>query len=80
MDHSHVAADAPDFAFTVCNQAANKECPAWTGKPVSAHWGMPDPVKVTGSDAEKSLAFHRPYGALLNRTDALVRAILACDV
>jgi len=54
-----------DFVFTVCNQAANEECPAWTGQPISAHWGMPDPVKVKGSDAEKNLAFHQAYGALL---------------
>lgn len=61
--------DAPkfDFVFTVCNQAANEDCPAWTGQPVSAHWGMPDPVKVEGTDAEKSLAFHQSYGALRNR-------------
>ncbi len=59
-----------DFVFTVCNQAANEECPAWSGQPISAHWGMPDPVKVEGSDAEKSLAFHQAYGALLNRIKA----------
>lgn len=65
-------ADAPafDFVFTVCDQAANEECPAWTGQPVSAHWGMPDPVKAQGSDAEKSLAFQHSYGALLNRIKA----------
>ena len=65
-------ADAPqfDFVFTVCDQAANEECPAWTGQPVSAHWGMPDPVKADGSDAEKSLAFQHSYGALLNRIKA----------
>ena len=62
-------ADAPkfDFVFTVCNQAANEECPSWQGQPVTAHWGLPDPVKVEGSDAEKSLAFHQTYGALRNR-------------
>ncbi|MEL6463358.1 MAG: helix-turn-helix domain-containing protein [Pseudomonadota bacterium] len=64
--------DAPDFdfVFTVCNQAANEECPAWSGQPVSAHWGMPDPAQVAGSDAEKNLAFHQSYGALLNRIKA----------
>lgn len=56
-----------DFVFTVCNQAANEDCPAWTGQPVSAHWGMPDPVKAEGTDAAKSLAFHQAYGALHNR-------------
>ncbi len=65
-------ADAPefDFVFTVCNQAANEECPSWHNQPVSAHWGLPDPVKVEGSDAEKSLAFHQTYGALRNRMTA----------
>ncbi len=61
--------DAPqfDFVFTVCNRAANEECPSWPGQPVTAHWGMPDPVKVEGTDAEKSLAFQQIYGALRNR-------------
>ncbi|WP_424932323.1 helix-turn-helix domain-containing protein [Amaricoccus macauensis] len=61
--------DAPkfDFVFTVCNRAANEECPSWNGQPVSAHWGMPDPVKAEGTDAQKSLAFHQSYGALRNR-------------
>jgi len=64
--------DAPnfDFVFTVCNQAANEECPAWTAQPVSAHWGVPDPVKVEGSHVEKSLAFQQSYGTLLNRIKA----------
>ena len=71
--------DAPqfDFVFTVCNQAANEECPAWTGQTVSAHWGMPDPVKVEGSDAEKSLAFHQAYGALRNRIIAFTSLPIA---
>ncbi len=56
-----------DFVFTVCNQAANEECPAPAGQLVSAHWGMPDPVKAEGTDAQKSLAFHHAYGALHNR-------------
>jgi len=67
-----VGTDAPafDYVFTVCNQAANEECPAWSGQTISAHWGLPDPVKADGSDAEKSLAFHQTYGALRNRLNA----------
>lgn len=63
------ASDAPhlDFVFTVCDRAANEECPAWQGQPITAHWGMPDPVKVEGTDAEKRLAFQHAYGALRNR-------------
>ena len=66
------AEDAPqfDFVFTVCNQAANEDCPTWEGQPVSAHWGMPDPVKAGGTDAQKSLAFQQAYGALRNRIAA----------
>lgn len=56
-----------DFVFTVCDRAANEACPAWEGQPVSAHWGMPDPVKAEGTDAQKSLAFHQAYGILRNR-------------
>ncbi|WP_085307002.1 helix-turn-helix domain-containing protein [Planktotalea arctica] len=61
--------DAPrmDFVFTVCDRAANEECPAWPGQPVSGHWGMPDPVKAEGTDAEKRLALQQTYGALHNR-------------
>ncbi len=56
-----------DFVFTVCDQAANEECPTWPGQPISGHWGMPDPVKAEGTEAEKRLVFHQTYGALHNR-------------
>ncbi|WP_163848474.1 helix-turn-helix domain-containing protein [Pseudooceanicola aestuarii] len=66
--------DAPvmDFVFTVCDQAANEECPPWPGQPVSGHWGQPDPVKATGTEAERKLAFQQAYGALKNRISAFV--------
>ena len=71
--------DAPvfDFVFTVCDQAANEECPAWSGQTITAHWGMPDPVKVAGTDAEKSLAFQQTYGALHNRMVGLTALPIA---
>ncbi|WP_147108327.1 helix-turn-helix domain-containing protein [Tateyamaria sp. syn59] len=61
--------DAPhlDFVFTVCDLAANEECAPWEGQPISAHWGLPDPVKAEGTDAEKRLAFQQTYGAMRNR-------------
>lgn len=60
--------DAPvmNFVFTVCDQAANEDCPTWVGQPVSGHWGIPDPVKAVGTDAEKRLAFQQTYDALRN--------------
>ncbi len=66
------SADAPkmDFVFTVCDHAANEACPAWPGQPMSAHWGLPDPVKVEGTEAQKQLAFQQAYGLLRNRITA----------
>jgi len=59
-----------DFVFTVCDRAANEDCPAWPGQPISAHWGQPDPVKATGTEAERALAFQEVYGALRSRIAA----------
>lgn len=58
-----------DFVFTVCDQAANEDCAAWPGQPITGHWGVPDPVKVQGSVAEKALAFQEAYGALARRIE-----------
>lgn len=77
-----------DFVFTVCDHAANEECPAWQGQPISAHWGLPDPVKAEGVEAEKRLAFQSTYGAMRNRILAfsalpistLARASLQAEV
>lgn len=59
-----------DFVFTVCDHAANEACPAWPGQPMSAHWGLPDPVKAEGTEAQKQLAFQQAYGLLRNRITA----------
>jgi arsenate reductase (thioredoxin) len=63
------AAGAPqmDFVFTVCDQAAGEVCPVWPGRPVSAHWGIPDPAAVQGSNAEKMQVFREALRMLGNR-------------
>lgn len=66
--------DAPQmhFIFTVCDFAAAEECPFWPGHPATAHWGIPDPAAVQGSDAEKAVAFAEAYAQLRRRVAAFV--------
>jgi len=58
-----------DFIFTVCDNAAGESCPLWPGKPMTAHWGIPDPAEATGSEAEIALAFRNAYAMLLRRIE-----------
>ena len=66
-----------DFVFTVCDNAANEVCPIWPGQPMSAHWGLPDPAAVEGTDAEKALAFDDTYRMLFQRISIFVNLPLA---
>jgi arsenate reductase (thioredoxin) len=56
-----------DFVFTVCDNAAAEVCPYWPEQPVTAHWGVPDPAAVEGSETEKWAAFREALGMLDNR-------------
>lgn len=60
-------APALDFVFTVCDNAAGEVCPIWPGQPMTAHWGVPDPAAVAGSDEEKRKAFVRAFNELTTR-------------
>jgi len=59
-----------DFVFTVCDTAASEDCPPWPGQPITGHWGLPDPVKATGAEAERALVFAQTYAALRRRIAA----------
>ncbi len=56
-----------DFVFTVCGNAAGEVCPIWTGKPMTAHWGIPDPAAAEGSEAERRRAFSDAFRMLSER-------------
>ena len=61
-----------DFVFTVCDQAAGELCPVWPGNPVTAHWGVPDPAPVQGTEAERRRAFRDAHVVLENRIKLFV--------
>ena len=63
--------DAPrmDFVISVCDQAAGEQCPFWPGQPMTAHWGMPDPAAVEGSEEQKRRAFSDTANMLRRRIE-----------
>lgn len=71
--------DAPqmDFVFTVCDRAANEECPPWPGQPVTGHFSTPDPVQAEGDEATRALAFQQAYGGLWTRISLFVERLSA---
>ena len=70
-------APALDFVFTVCDNAAGEVCPIWPGNPVTAHWGVPDPAAVQGSEAEIAAAFGETARQLRNRITLFLALPLA---
>ncbi len=56
-----------DYVFTVCDNAANEVCPIWPGQPMTAHWGLPDPSAVQGTQAERAFAFADTHRMLYQR-------------
>ncbi len=73
------APDAPnlDFVFTVCDNAAGEVCPYWPGQPMTAHWGVPDPAAVEGSELDQLTAFRDTFRTLENRIKTFTSLPLA---
>jgi arsenate reductase len=66
-----------DFVFTVCDNAANEQCPYWPGQPMTAHWGIPDPAAVKGSPEEIKRAFSDAFRVLDRRISLFLSLPLA---
>jgi protein-tyrosine-phosphatase len=71
--------DAPqlDFVFTVCDDAANEVCPVWPGQPMTAHWGLADPSRAEGNEAERRFAFADTHRMLNQRISIFTSLPLA---
>jgi arsenate reductase len=66
-EFAQAGAPVMDFVFTVCDNAANEVCPVWPGQPMTAHWGIPDPAAVAGSNDKMDRAFRDAFMSLDRR-------------
>jgi arsenate reductase (thioredoxin) len=66
-EFSNPGAPKLDFVFTVCDNAAKEVCPIWPGQPLTAHWGVPDPATVDGSEVDIERAFRDAFFLLDRR-------------
>ena len=71
-EFARAGAPVMDFVFTVCDQAAGEACPVWPANPVTAHWGVPDPAALDGSEVEQRKAFRSAFLALESRIKIFV--------
>lgn len=53
-----------DFVFTLCDKVGDQ--PAWPGRPVIAHWGLPDPKALRETDVDQWQAFRDLLRSLEN--------------
>lgn len=71
-EFAQAGAPAIDIVVTVCDNAAGETCPIWPGQPVTAHWGVPDPVAAEGSDEQRRRAFESVWAMLRRRIELLL--------
>lgn len=69
---------SPDLVVTVCDSAAGETCPVWFGKSLKMHWGLVDPSKLEGTEAEIADAFRATIAQITKRVEQL--ANLSVDI
>lgn len=57
-----------DVTITLC---AEEECPFFPGNVRRIHWGLTDPAAVTGSEADRMIAFRKTRDELISRIQTL---------
>jgi arsenate reductase len=76
-EFSQPGAPKMDFVFTVCDNAAKEVCPVWPGQPMTAHWGVPDPAAVRGTERDIERAFRDAFFMLERRIELFLGLPLA---
>ena len=62
-----------DIIITVCDRQAIAALPLFPGKPIRAHWSIPDASKFVGSESERQAEFLRVYDLIEHHVKALLR-------
>src|SRR5688572_3906396 len=65
-----------DYVVTVCDNA-RETCPVWPGQPIVAHWGLPDPAAVEGTESEKYRAFAEVAAEIYRRIKLFISETIA---
>jgi arsenate reductase len=66
---------APDVVITVCDSAANEQCPVWFGDTLKIHWGLKDPSKLANDTSDETIvaaAFQQTINTLEKRITQLI--------
>lgn len=71
-EFARAGAPKMDFVFTVCDNAAGEVCAVWPGQPLTAHWGIPDPAAVEGSEDDRRKAFLVAFTQLSTRISLFI--------
>jgi arsenate reductase len=75
-EYARPGAPVMDFVFTVCDQAAGEVCPVWPGNPITAHWGVPDPAAVEGTEDQRRRVFREAFRQL----EARIKLFIALPI
>lgn len=59
----------PDLLISLCDNAAAEPCPAYFGRALRAHWGLPDPAIEGGTQADIDALFDAAVASIVYRVE-----------